>query len=578
MSLIQLYAPFAIVNYVHAYPATVEIISLSADDFLISHEVDHTAFGSPNPYQFIGQLVGFELGNYYVLAEENYTDYYVLAEENYTGWGDLYDTTPLANGGFALSWVHQTNAQNYETHVQLFDDSATATGATFSFGSASTDNALTQLTGGNLAVVYENTGGTYLQIVDSQGASVLGATQISTQTRAEITALNSGGFAVLFQNQMTPTVRFFDASGTALTVEIPVPTHSATFNINAELTTLASGDVLVVWEASGAQGPDDFGVYGRIFDANGTPQGDAFVVSEDPDTYDGAPNVTALQDGGFLISYTSTVYVPSFDSTSLVQRFDAQGYKIGHPYEVTAAGGTQVSMAQNGYDQIYATYAGGQSVMLQVFDAGAYGDGADNVLTGATGDDVIFGLGGADRLAGLAGDDTLAGGLGNDVLFGNAGHDALEGCDGADRLLGSAGDDLLRGGAGNDVLNGGRDDDTLWGGIGRDTLTGGMGNDIFRFVSPADSTLALGGRDVILDFEDGVDLIDLSLIDAGPGLGDQAFTFIGTSAYSGTGAELRYTQTPNTTVLRADIDGDGQDDLVISVRGFNSFDATDFIL
>lgn len=154
----------------------------------------------------------------------------------------------------------------------------------------------------------------------------------------------------------------------------------------------------------------------------------------------------------------------------------------------------------------------------------------------------------------------------------------MEGCDGLDRLLGASGDDLLRGGAGNDALNGGADQDILQGDLGRDTLTGGTEADVFRFLDVSDSTVGLGGRDVIGDFEDGVDLIDLSMIDAGTGLGNQAFTFIGTAAYSGAGGELRYTQSPNTTVLRADIDGDGIDDMAISIRGTNALDATDFIL
>jgi serralysin len=60
------------------------------------------------------------------------------------------------------------------------------------------------------------------------------------------------------------------------------------------------------------------------------------------------------------------------------------------------------------------------------------------------------------------------------------------------------GDDRLDGGAGRDLLGGGS---------GHDRLTGGDGAD--RFVFQAGF-----GKDVILDFQAGVDVLDLSAVDA----------------------------------------------------------------
>jgi len=60
----------------------------------------------------------------------------------------------------------------------------------------------------------------------------------------------------------------------------------------------------------------------------------------------------------------------------------------------------------------------------------------------------------------------------------------------------------LNGGDGNDILLGGNGDDLLTGGLGNDSLTGGDGNDRF-LLSPNP------GIDIILDFEDGKDLLFL---------------------------------------------------------------------
>jgi Ca2+-binding RTX toxin-like protein len=84
---------------------------------------------------------------------------------------------------------------------------------------------------------------------------------------------------------------------------------------------------------------------------------------------------------------------------------------------------------------------------------------------------------------------------------------------GNDILLGTLDDDTLMGGLGHDTLNGRAGNDILVGGQGKDKLTGGMGEDFFLFTKKAD--LGLGSdRDSIDDFEIGIDLIDLSRIDA----------------------------------------------------------------
>ena len=79
----------------------------------------------------------------------------------------------------------------------------------------------------------------------------------------------------------------------------------------------------------------------------------------------------------------------------------------------------------------------------------------------------------------------------DDLITGAGGNDTLTGGAGNDRLFGDNGDDVLLGGIGDDLLDGGNQSDTLVGGAGADT---------FVFA---------GGMDVILDFEDGIDTIQI---------------------------------------------------------------------
>lgn len=133
-------------------------------------------------------------------------------------------------------------------------------------------------------------------------------------------------------------------------------------------------------------------------------------------------------------------------------------------------------------------YDGTDGSLQGVLDGGG---GWDVLLTGAN-DDTIFGRGGRDRIEAGAGDDLVKGGANNDTILGG---------DGADRLRGNRGDDVVDGGAGDDLVAGGRGDDTL---------TGGAGADRFFIWRATDS-------DTITDFEDGVDLIDLTALGLAPG-------------------------------------------------------------
>jgi Ca2+-binding RTX toxin-like protein len=196
--------------------------------------------------------------------------------------------------------------------------------------------------------------------------------------------------------------------------------------------------------------------------------------------------------------------------------------------------------------------------------------GAD-IIAGREGSDVIAGGAGADSIAGdnaplpgvppgrdafgpfpppfggtppgdniiLAGsgDDRVWAGFGNDTVFGEEGADTILGygtfggsptgftglvtADGDDHLSGGAGNDLILAGGGDDLLRGGDGADTLGGGVGVDTLLGGDGPDIFVFgraVEPGtsppaaglDSGVGPGNRDIVGDFVQGEDRLDLS--------------------------------------------------------------------
>ena len=220
------------------------------------------------------------------------------------------------------------------------------------------------------------------------------------------------------------------------------------------------------------------------------------------------------------------------------------------------------------------TFRGVENIWGSEYSDHLTGNSVSNTLWGESGNDRLYGRGGDDWLIGGAGADRLEGGTGRDGLSyhdsnagvtvnlatrsASGGHargdtfsgiENLEGSAHADRLAGNGvsnsiwgleGNDRLFGRGGADRLYGGDGNDWLIGGTGADRLQGGAGADVFVFQkdaavdcsdppdlddvqpggdNPRQRPLAANQNcqelhpDVILDFRNGVDRIDLRPFD-----------------------------------------------------------------
>jgi len=144
-------------------------------------------------------------------------------------------------------------------------------------------------------------------------------------------------------------------------------------------------------------------------------------------------------------------------------------------------------------------------------------------------------------------------------------------------LLGGAGNDTLVGRNGGDVLNGAGGNDYLTGNGGNDTLVGGTGADKFVF---GGSYVSSGGTDTVMDFSHAQgDRLHLHSIDAKTTVADnQAFTFIGATAFHKVAGELRYQVSGSDSYVQGDVNGDGVADFSIKVVGVGTLVSADFTL
>ncbi|WP_051439744.1 calcium-binding protein [Methylobacterium sp. 10] len=282
-------------------------------------------------------------------------------------------------------------------------------------------------------------------------------------------------------------------------------------------------------------------------------------------------------------------------------------------YFVDRVGDKIVELPGEGNDTVYASVTYGLAanvenlVLTGARNLSGFGNDLDNDITGndgnnrlsgGAGDDVMTGHGGNDTLLGGSGADTMRGGTGNDTyLIDNAGDRAIEqpgeGFDtirstvshtmetDTEKMVLSGNAALVaNGNAGNNEIFGNAGDTEIYGGDGRDLLYGRGGADTFVFKDVTDSDVAIGGRDIIKDFDFAAgDRIDLSAIDANFGLaGDQGFQFVGTQAFSGEAGELRVKFAGGNALIQGDTNGDGASDFDFIVQGHQAIDSGSFIL
>jgi Ca2+-binding RTX toxin-like protein len=218
----------------------------------------------------------------------------------------------------------------------------------------------------------------------------------------------------------------------------------------------------------------------------------------------------------------------------------------------------------------------------------ATGNGLANQLTGNLRDNTLNGGGGNDTLTGSLGADVLNGEAGIDTInyAGSLSFVSINLATGAASGGEAAGDtfsgiERVTGSSFNDILTGDGVDNMLTARGGADTLTGGLGKDLFDYDALSESTLAVGGRDTITDFNAAnQDRFEFSTIDAifGTALND-AFSFIGTAAFTAAG-QVHYVQdiANNVTYVETCTTSSLTADMAIKLTGLITLDVTDFVL
>ncbi|WP_170985159.1 Ig-like domain-containing protein [Roseomonas sp. AR75] len=506
----------------------------------------------------------------------------------------------LADGGFVATWMSNFEDGSFGgIYGQRYDAAGNATGAEFRANTTTSNDqsypAVAALADGGFVVTWQSYlqdgsgSGIYGQRYDAAGNPAGAEFRANTYTSIDqaypaVAALADGGFVVTWMSNFQDGSfggiygQRYDAAGNATGAEFRANTYTSFSQYYPSVTTLADGGFVVTWSSSGQDG-SGWGIYGQRYDAAGNAAGAEFRANTYTDSDQSYPSVTALAEGGFVVTWMSN----GQDGGSYGiygQRYDAAGNAAGAEFRAnTYNSGDQsypsvAALADGGFVVTWMSYpqdGSGYGIYGQRYDAGGNADGPEFRLSAETDGDQLYAdlvqlVGGELALIYLQ-NSQIATRVLVEVTEAIAPKD-IAGTPGNDVLLGAEGEDSLSGAAGNDILIGGTGNDSLTDGPGADTLSGGAGEDILAFTTPGD----LGDR--VTDFTQGEDLLDLTALHGGTLVFEAGGGAVLSQAYS-----VSVFQDGGDSVVIADLDGDpAAAEFRVTLTGTHALTEADFIL
>ena len=380
---------------------------------------------------------------------------------------------------------------------------------------------------------------------------------------ASVTGGDGSGFAVRAQ--------IFNADGSMAGPEFLANATVMNGQQQPAITAMAGGGFAISWVDSSMAEVDGFGptairaqLYGPL---GGTPSSDILISA--PDALDaGQPSIAQLQNGFTAVTWTQTEHDQTGATVSAVyvQMVAADAVLSNLPIRIAGHGRLDAPSIIGLEDGRFAVawsalHLGNHQnsvgrIFVQVFgENGVPAGNAVRVNDGTKGfqtnaqmvelpDGRILVTWDGATPGEFAADQNIHG----RIVDPHVGPRVILGTNTMDRLIGTDANEVIRGGSGADTLSGLGGHDQLFGGTGPDKLLGGDGADRFVFSGVAET--GKGAKaDVILDFQSGMDHIDLRGFFAG---GD----FIGGHDFRmGDRLQLRYDVSHG--LLSGDINGDG---------------------
>ncbi len=321
--------------------------------------------------------------------------------------------TGLSDGGFVVAWQDASgqggDASDTSIKAQIYDAGGERVGTEFlvntetqSYQSAPT---ITGLSDGGFVVSWADDSGQggdadlygiKGQVYDAGGARVgseflVNTTTLGFQYAPTIAGLSDGGFVVSWidgsgqggdASNSAIKAQVYAAGGARVGTEVLVNTETSSFQLAPAITGLSDGGFVVSWQDFSGQGGDASGwsTKAQLYDAGGARVGSEFLVNTETQSYQSAPTITGLSNGGFVVSWQD-LSGQGGDANGYgikAQVYDAGGARVGSEFLVntetlnTQYAPTITGLSNGGFVvswQDASGVASGYGIKAQVYDA-----------------------------------------------------------------------------------------------------------------------------------------------------------------------------------------------------------------
>lgn len=134
------------------------------------------------------------------------------------------------------------------------------------------------------------------------------------------------------------TMRILDADGTGVTNEVILNDIGTGTQISPQIAALTDGGFVVTWfTTDGSADGDSTAIKARLFDASGVPRDGEFLVNTEATSFQSYPVATGLADGGFAITWSTGDAAQDGSGLAIKgQVFAADGTKVAGEFLVNS--------------------------------------------------------------------------------------------------------------------------------------------------------------------------------------------------------------------------------------------------
>ncbi|KPJ67763.1 MAG: hypothetical protein AMJ43_01965, partial [Coxiella sp. DG_40] len=275
----------------------------------------------------------------------------------------------LSDGRFVVTWLSfGQDGSGCGVYGQMFNLNGSKYSSEFQVNTYITNDqqypSVAGLSDGRFVVTWTSSGqdgnrhGIYGQMYNTDGTEYLSEFQVNTYTIHDqycpsVAGLSDGKFVVTWmsfdQDGYWDGVygQMYNANGSKFLSEFQVNTYTVGGQSHPSAASLSDGKFVVTW-SSGGQDGDGYGIYGQIFNVDGTRYLSEFQVNTYTPSDQDYTSVTGLSDNKFVVTWQSNgqdgdgygIYGQIFnvDGTKYLSEFQVNTYTISRQADSSVAG------------------------------------------------------------------------------------------------------------------------------------------------------------------------------------------------------------------------------------------------